>query len=75
MIDINGIKLIAVVLGHPLTDGRKANGFELAASSPWTDVTQLKGLVIPGIGEALEVGAPRVDPLPAGSRINIVTKG
>ena len=72
---VNGITLEPHMVGAPIAGGRKANGFELVESAAWADVVALKGAVIPGLGEVLEVGAPRVDPLPAGSRINLVTAG
>ena len=70
---IKGITLEPRLLGVPIAAGRRANGFELGAAASWADVVALKGEVLPGVGEIVEVGAPRLDPLPAGTRINLVT--
>jgi hypothetical protein len=69
----NGIVMEARIIGLPIAGGRKANGFELVEAAPWSAVMALKGVVLPELGEVLEVAAPRADPLPAGSRINVVT--
>lgn len=63
------------LLGVPLQSGRRANGFELTSSATWSAVMSLKGEMLPDIGVILDVGAPRVDPLPAGTPINLVTAG
>ncbi len=69
----NGIVMEARFLGMLIVGGRKANGFELVEAAPWASVMALKGVSLPELGVVLEVGAPRVDPLPAGARINLVT--
>ena len=71
---INGVSFRSSGLSAPIPDGRKANGCELTASAPWATVRALAGVEVPGLGTVIEVGAPRVDPVPAGARINLVTE-
>ena len=61
-------------ISAPLRDGRVANGYEVTVAGAWSEAMALKGRIVDG-AEVLEVGAPRVDPLPVGTRINLVTRG
>ncbi len=61
-------------ISAPIADGRIANGYEVTVPGPWSEAMALKGQIVDG-AEILEVAAPRLDPLPVGARINLVTKG
>lgn len=75
MYNIKGIDIIPRMLGAKIPNGRLAHGFELASSATWAEVMSLKGEVLPNLGEILDVGAPRLDLLPKGTPINLVTAG
>jgi hypothetical protein len=70
--DIRGIAF-RVGMRAPMADGRMANGAELARSAPWADVRALVGADVPGVGVIVDVRAPRINPLPVGARINLIT--
>ena len=61
-------------ISAPLGDGRVANGYEVTMPGSWSEAMALKGQFVDG-AEVLEVGAPRLDHLPVGTRINLVTRG
>jgi hypothetical protein len=61
-------------ISAPMADGRIANGYEVTSPGTWSEAMALKGQIVDG-AEVLEVAAPRMDPLPVGTRINLVTRG
>lgn len=83
-INVNGVDVtfrfsglqVAIANGK---DGqpRRANGCELLAEAPWAAVRALADKDaprdVPCLGRVLEVGVPLVDPVPAGTLINLVT--
>lgn len=73
-VTINGVSFRLAIVGAPHPDAAKlVNAVELLSSAPWSSVRDLVGYEVPGIGVVVGVGAPRVDPLPVGARINLVT--
>lgn len=71
---VNGIGFRVEIAGpHPKDATKRVNGCALTAAASWASVRALVGADVPGLGVVLDVGAPRVDPLPIGARINLVT--
>lgn len=70
---VNGISFRTSGLSAPIAGGRRANGCELLTAAAWSDVRALAGTDVPGLGVVLDVGAPRIDPVPVGARISLVT--
>ena len=71
--EIRGV-LIRVSGMRAIAQGKAHNGVEVQREASWAEVRALAGADIPGLGVALDVRVPRVNPVPAGTRINIITE-
>lgn len=72
---IGGVSLRLEIIGaHPTNAALVVNGCSLIAPATWAAINALVGSTIPGSGEIMAVGAPRMrGDLPIGARINLVT--
>ena len=70
---IKGVSFRVSGLQAAISNSRRANGCEMLAEASWSAVRALAGAEVPGLGIVLDVGVPRVDPVPAGTRLNLVT--
>lgn len=72
--DLAGVAFRVTGIAAPISRGRVANGAELLRACSFSDLRALRGLDVPGLGLVLDVGSPKIDTLPVGQVVNLVTK-
>lgn len=73
--DLCGVAFRVTGLRAAIAGGRWANGAELLRACAFAELRTLRGCDVPGLGVVLDVGSPKLDTLPVGQVVNLVTAG
>lgn len=71
--DLRGVAFRVTGMRADIRGARCANGAELLRACSFAELRALRGVDVPGIGVVIDVGSPKIDPLPAGLIVNLVT--
>lgn len=73
--DLCGVAFRVTGMHAEIAGARRANGAELLRACSFADLRALRGCDVPGLGIVIDVGSPKIDTLPVGQIINLVTAG
>ena len=71
--DLCGVAFRVTGMRADIAGRRVANGAELLRACSFTDLRALRGCDVPGVGVIVDVGSPKLDQLPVGQVVNLVT--
>ena len=72
--DLSGVAFRVTGMRAAIRGNRMANGAELLRPCSFAELRALRGCDVPGIGVVLDVGAPKLEVLPVGQVVNLVTQ-
>lgn len=73
--DLCGVAFRVTGLRAAIAGDRWANGAELLRACSFAELRAMRGCDVPGLGVVLDVGSPKLDTLPVGQVVNLVTAG
>lgn len=71
--DLRGIAFRVTGMRAEISGARWANGAELLRACTFAELRELRDVDVPGLGVVLDVGSPKLDVLPVGQVVNLVT--
>lgn len=66
--DLRGVAFRVTGMRAEIRGARMANGVELLRACTFAELRELRDVDVPGLGVVLDVGAPRVNPLPTAAQ-------
>lgn len=71
--EIAGVAFRVSGMRAPIKGERVANGAELLRACSYAELRGLRGRDVPELGLVLDIGSPKLDLLPVGQVVNLVT--